>query len=282
MSDKSPETGRPDGQPLSGLSLYAGIPLAGKEQAPLPQPAAAPDSNPSPAPAAKTSSSSNSSWSAALRFAPRKSGSSSNKNKPRAAPAIIANSFSSAPAIEDEAGQGEAAKIHAMPGRAKSSVASTSAWSSITPVSQTPVRAASGPSWIQQATSSSALGPVPSSEMEPPSPTARTTSQPPQALLADLQKLPRLIRPPELRLPQAEIDADRAMARAAAIARGESRGSSARRGYEEEWDQDSNWGADEDEDVNGFSMTSAGAKLKKKVIAKEWLVTGTRYIPVCS
>lgn len=72
--------------------------------------------------------------------------------------------------------------------------------------------------------------------------------------------LPTVTSPPELRLPQEEIDGDRAKARAAAAARGESKRSEAMAEWEE-WGE----GADEDEDANGFRNTSAGAKSRKKV-----------------
>lgn len=81
--------------------------------------------------------------------------------------------------------------------------------------------------------------------------------------------------PPELRLPQAELDADRALARDAAIARGERTqpqlqqqrewggGGDEFGGYDEGGAGGGGW--DEEEDVNGFAMSSAGQKARKKV-----------------
>lgn len=64
--------------------------------------------------------------------------------------------------------------------------------------------------------------------------------------------------PPDLRIPQVELDADRAMAREAAISRGESR--------MQKEDFDHFDGADNDEDINGYQNTSIGAKTAKKKV----------------
>lgn len=204
--------------------------------------------------------STSSSWSAALRFAPRKStgrggGSGAAKSRPRPpAAALVASAFSSAP-IDDASSEdtgSDAAQTVDSPITPAPSVHDVHAGASRSKSNQA---AAVKPAATLPAASSSAtlLGPL-----------ATTTFT-----------LPIITAPPAVSLSQEEIDADRELARQAAIARGDRRGdggggggatwgqggSGWRHGGDDEYGHDD----DEEEDINGFLASSAGAKARKKV-----------------
>lgn len=193
---------------------------------------------PSSANAAARSNSGGGAWSAALRFAPRKSNSG---NRPGAKSRHAGNVSSSIAGIASSFGESAEA-----PEPDEPIVAPKDDPTPPAPVVATNVHEASRPDG-RQAT----VDVQPVSAILPSVGVASSSSK---------YILPTVTSPPELRLPQEEIDADRAKARAAAAARGESKRSEAMAEWEE-WGE----GADEDEDVNGFRNTSAGAKSRKKV-----------------
>lgn len=88
-------------------------------------------------------------------------------------------------------------------------------------------------------------------------------------------RLPVIRAPPETRIPQDQLDADKHMARQAAIARGEAKPDREMGGqdgshnedvaygdYDENWRQD-----DDDDDVNGFRQSEAGVRANKKRVS---------------
>ncbi|CAO1616960.1 unnamed protein product [Parajaminaea phylloscopi] len=262
-------------RPLAGLSLYAGIQLSSAQtdaskssvasNAPSidRNPASSGDSSLTAAscvePARPTenkgdgTAKSAPSWSAALRFAPRRSASAGRSQGNRASRAhvasLVAPAFSSAPveASQPEAGHSAPSpSVHrAAPqaaGKAPAQEPTASGSRLRTDVS------ASQPSEETVASRSSRHG------VET---TALSSFAP--SIQAKFSVLP-VVRPPELRLPQAEVDADRALAREAALARGE-----VRPPREDDFDE---FEGDDDEDINGFRGTSAGAKAAKKKKSK--------------
>lgn len=223
-----------------------------------------------PAPTPSGTPSSASAWSAALRFAPRKSGSSSSaggKAKAKSRPSAASLAFASSAAVPD-ADDGQEDKEQAP-----------------TPLQKpapTQVRNVHGNATSSRSSalpsSSAAKSVEPFSRTSEPTVVTSTLVAPSTSTSVSKYVLPVITAPPELRLDQEELDKDRHLARQGAIARGEVRQPLQQRtwgGDYDEYDEEGGdsynqegWSkgpqAEDDEDVNGFRQSEAGAKANKK------------------
>ncbi|EPQ31211.1 uncharacterized protein PFL1_01398 [Pseudozyma flocculosa PF-1] len=266
---------------LRGASLYSGIFGDEEGEAAKDNDAAAAtttttaDSSTPAADAASTKSEQNKStgsapaWSAALRFAPRKSAAASNKAKPRPSAALLASFAPPLPA--DAPGTGSTGGVSQV-GAAKAPAASSAAGSHPSPSSQPPAAMAAA----SHAATGEASAPRPSHEIglraNPSIASIQTTAiRLPGAASEAAAALPAATpvhAPPPTTLPPEVLERDRQLARAAAEARGDRpvqrRGGPSADADDDRWDEEGGWEGEDDEDVNGFLASSAGKKASKK------------------
>ncbi|SJX64656.1 uncharacterized protein SRS1_15472 [Sporisorium reilianum f. sp. reilianum] len=261
----------PPNQAFRGASLYSGIFDTAEPSQPPQQDPSPSQASTSTSQAARSGSSSSttkdassgtaatasdaagppktSGWSAALRFAPRRTTAAA-KAKPRPNAAFVA---SFAPATTADADTVEAPKgaLSRAPGVApKASSSTTSATEPVAPTTEGEVSSAN-----TDPTPARTLAGLVTADLNLTALALPQSDTDDEWLLSQLEKYP-VTEPPPFTLPPEEIERDKALARKAAEARGETR-------YSSHYD-DVDGGEDEDADVNGFFSTSAGKRAARK------------------
>lgn len=210
-------------------------------------------SNVSPSPSAKGGTG----WSAALRFAPRRTAASA-KAKPRPNVAFVASFAAAAPSGADTV-EPPKGSLSRAPGAGPKASSSASASAATEPVaSESSTADADKSSAAPDKAAVRTLAGLANSDLKLTALALPHSETDDEWLSSQLEKYP-VSEPPPFTLPPQDIERDKALARKAAEARGD-----VRHNYD-----DVDAGEDEDADVNGFLSTNAGKRAARKKVSHE-------------